>query len=150
MIQRKQTLFLLELVFLGIALLFVPNSTLVTSNSSVNICLLPLQTPYVSTAGHYLAIALNFTGIVLSVIAIFLYKHRGLQLKICYALTVLWALLGFMLGFWHFVKPGNEVLATQTNYSGVVISVFAVAAALLAARFIRKDIDLLKSADRIR
>ena|SRR6218665_3923968 len=150
MIQRKQTLFLLELMFLGIALLFVPNSTLLTSSSSVSICLLPLQEPYTSTTGHYLAMALNFAGLALTVAAVFLYKRRELQLKLCYVLAMLWALLGFMLGLCNFVQPGNDVLSVQNNYTGVVISVFAIAAALLAARFIRKDIDLLKSADRIR
>lgn len=150
MIQRKQTLFLLELLFLSIALLFVPNSSIVTHTGAVSVCLLPLPAPFISTTGHYVAMALNFAGLALTLLTIFSYKRRELQARLCYSLIVIWALIGFMTGFWTFAEQGVEVTEVQTNYSGVIISVFAILAAVLAARFIRKDIDLIKSADRIR
>ena len=150
MIQRKQTLFLLELLFLGIALLFVPNSTIVTPNSSVSVCLLPLQAPFVSSTSHYTAIALNMAGLALTLITIFLYKRRELQMKLCYVLLIIWILLAFMVVTGNFVEKGVEITTLERNYSALVISVFAMSAAMLAARFIRKDIDLIRSADRIR
>ncbi len=150
MIQRKQTLFLLELVFLGIALLFVPSATVLTPNNSQGVCLLPLPGNFMSTTWHYIAMALNFIALLLALITIFLYKKRELQYKLSYILMMLWILLTVTTGLCPLVKPGSDITGVQTNYPVVVIGLFSILAAYLAARFIRKDIDLLKSADRIR
>ena len=65
MIQRKQTLFLLEVVFLAIALLFVPSNIIVKPNTSVNLYLLPPGNAYESSIWHDLAMYLNFICLVL-------------------------------------------------------------------------------------
>ena len=140
----------MELVFLGIALLFVPNSVILLKESSVNVYLLPLKTPFASAPCHYAAILVNFLGLALSLTTIFLYKRRTLQMKLCYVSLILWCLLISLMAFCPFVTMGNGIVEVQTNYSGVIIGLFAVVAALLAARFINKDRELLKSADRIR
>ena len=139
-----------ELVFLGIALLFIPGSSIITREGSFAVCLLPLTGGFISTPCHYAAMILNFLGLGLALVAIFLFRKRELQLKFSYVSMILWCILTCVTGFCPLVEKGYNVTEVQGNYSGIIIGIFAIAAAFLAARFIRKDIDLLKSADRIR
>ncbi|MBA3683025.1 MAG: DUF4293 family protein [Bacteroidetes bacterium] len=149
MIQRKQTLFLIELIFLGLALLFVPCQNILTQTGATHVYLMPLV-DFQSTAGHLFAVILNFIGLILATITIFIYKKRTLQVKLCYALIAIWLVLPAMMLFCPFVVKTEAILEVKTNYFVVAIALFSIIAGYLAARFIKKDIDLLKSADRIR
>jgi hypothetical protein len=151
MIQRKQTLFLFLLIFLGIALLFIPCAYVINNGISHPVVLVPLeQQPFHSTAGHMAAIGLNFIMLVISAITIFLYRRRGLQVKLCYLLAVLWLVLTLMLAFCPFILTRDASETVETNYLASVTGALAIAGAILAARYIKKDIELIKSADRIR
>ena len=151
MIQRKQTLFLFQLIFLGIALLFVSVYTVVTANTKTDVYLAPLSgTELVSTGSHWVAIALNFLALVLAFVTIFLYKKRELQLKMTYVLAALWVLLTILIAATPFVLVTNADVVVEKNHFGTLISVVGVIASWFAARYIKKDIELLKSADRIR
>ncbi len=149
MIQRKQTLFLIELIFLGLSLLFVPCQDILTASAATHVYLMPLI-DFQSTTGHLFAVILNFIGLVIATICIFMYKKRELQIKLCYALLAIWVILPAMMLFCPFVVKTEVILEVKTNYFVVAIALFSIIAAILAARFIKKDIDLLKSADRIR
>lgn len=149
MIQRKQTLFLIELIFLGLSLLFVPCQTILTKTTATNIYMMPLI-DFQSTTGHLFAVILNFIGLVIATLTIFLFKKRELQIKLCYVLMVIWLILPAMMLFCPFVVKTETILEVKTNYFVVAIALFSMIAAYLAARFIKKDIELLKSADRIR
>lgn len=151
MIQRKQTLFLLQLVFFGIALLFIPCNTIVTAKGAVDVQLIPLRDSLVSSSmGHLAAVTINFIGLILSFSAIFLYRRRELQVKLSYVLLAIWLILSLMIAFCPFVNKTPDVRDVEVNYFTLIIGAFAILAAFLAARFIKKDIELLKSADRIR
>ncbi|MEO6304348.1 MAG: DUF4293 family protein, partial [Bacteroidia bacterium] len=80
----------------------------------------------------------------------FSFKKRELQVKLCYAQIVLWLVLIAMLLFCPFVTKTEAVLEISINYFVVAIGLFAIIAAYFAAHFTKKDIALLKSADRIR
>lgn len=149
MIQRKQTLFLIELIFLGLSLLFVPCQTILTKISSTNVYLMPLV-DFQSTVGHLAAVILNFMGIVLATLTIFSFKKRELQVKLCYTQLALWIVVTAMMLFCPFVVQTEAILEVQKQYFIIAIGLFAVIAAYLAAHFVKKDIELLKSADRIR
>jgi Domain of unknown function (DUF4293) len=149
MIQRKQTLFLIELIFLGLSLLFVPCQTILTKTTATNIYLMPLI-DFQSTTGHLFAVILNFIGLVIATLTIFLFKKRELQIKLCYVLMAVWLILPAMMLFCPFVLKTEAILEVQTNYFVVAIALFSIIAAYVAAHFIKKDIELLKSADRIR
>ncbi len=149
MIQRKQSLFLIELIFLGLALLFIPCQSIITANGASPVFLQPLV-DFQSTAGHYAAIAINFLALVLSTVTIFSFKRRALQVRLCYVLIVLWVILTAMMLFCPFVVKTDAITAVNVNYFVAAIGFFAIVAAYFAAHFIKKDIDLLKSADRIR
>lgn len=150
MIQRKQTLFLIELIFLASALLFVPTNIILTPADAFNVYLLPSTGNFISTSWHLLAIGLNAACLALAVVSVFLFKKRLLQIKLCYVQLVLWLGLAGILGAMPLVVMNGDITEIQNNYVGFAISLCAVIAAFLAARFIKKDIDLLKSADRIR
>jgi hypothetical protein len=149
MIQRKQSLFLIQIIFLGLSLLFVPCQNIFTKTVVTNVYLAPL-TEYQSTLGHLFAVALNFLGLIVATITLFTFKKRELQIKLCYALIAIWLVLIGMMLLCPFVVKTEEMIEVKINYFVVAIGVFSVLAAFLAARFIKKDIELLKSADRIR
>jgi hypothetical protein len=152
MIQRKQTLFLLELIFLGIAILFLPNQLIsAAKTSNFPLGFLPVKTSeFYSSPAHMAAIALNFSGIVFAFIAIFLYKKRNLQISFCYLSIVIWLTIASMVAFTSFINSTGNMIKVEKNFFAYIIAAMAILAGVLAARFIKKDIDLLKSADRIR
>lgn len=154
MIQRVQTLFLLQLVFLSVSLLFVPVQFIdgldAKLDLAVPISLLPSgPTLASSTGGHYTAIALNLLGIALALITIFIFKKRELQVKLGYVLMLVYVALAAMIAFCPFVSAENSP-TVRTNIFSYIICAVCILSAWLAIRFIKKDINLLKSADRIR
>lgn len=153
MIQRKQTLFLLELIFLSIALLFIPVTTVVTTSAeTLQLSLTPASgsAEISSSSGHMVAVGLNFIALILAFVTIFMYKKRELQVKLCYLLAFIWVVITLMIACCPFVVKTDAIASVSVNYFAGIIGVFAILAAFLAARFIKKDIELLKSADRIR
>lgn len=149
MIQRKQTLFLLQLVLFSVGMLFIPHQLIFTKLKANYVCLVPLV-DFTSTSGHLAAIAINFLGLVIASISIFLFKRRELQIKLCYILMAIWIILFALILFCPFVKSNADILEIKKNYFGYLSCPFAVLAAYFAIKFIKKDIELLKSADRIR
>lgn len=151
MIQRKQTLFLLELVFLSVSLMFVPSADVIRNDLSTNIFLIPiLNTELISTLYHSIAIALNFAALIISFAVIFLYKNRALQVRLSYVILFIWlTLLGIIL-FCPLVEKDLAIQGIVRNHFTSAIALLAVISAWLTIRFIKKDIALLKSADRIR
>jgi hypothetical protein len=146
MIQRIQTLFLLQLAFLGISLFFIPVQFLLSGTTAVNVQLLPFAG---STGGHIAAVAINGFGVLLSIITIFLFKKRELQVKLCYILIVLYLIIISMFAFCPLVaKP--EAAEIKTSAFAYIVCTVCIISAFLAARFVKKDIELLKSTDRIR
>jgi hypothetical protein len=151
MIQRKQTLYLLFLVFVGISFLFIPTQTMQVESVIYEIELVPIEAEGLkSTGSHLAATILNFIGIVLASATVFLYNKRSLQAKLCYTLSGIWIALGALIAFTPFAMSTDGSLETHKSFLALIISLFAIAAGLIAARFINKDINLLKSADRIR
>lgn len=150
MIQRKQTLFLILLIFTSIATLILPCNYLSEGQNSIGISFLstfPVQvTPSV---WHYIGLFINPLILILSFATIFLFKKRHLQVKLCYTLMLLQ--LGFtcIVSFAPMVlKPENSAL--ENSGVATMVSVLGILAAYFAAFYIKKDIELLKSADRIR
>jgi hypothetical protein len=151
MIQRKQTLFLFASAFLGVALLFIPVGTVTTNKGVTDILLIPLNNPdLTSTTGHQAAITINFITLILSFVTVFLYSKRELQIKFCYVLMLLWLVLGLMCALCPFVVKTETVVAVIVGYWGPILSFLGIVCSVMAARFVKKDIELLKSADRIR
>lgn len=151
MIQRIQTLFLLEMAFLSVSLLFIPVQIAAspTANADVSLMLLKHE-QFLSSTGHMAAVAINFTGMVLCFVTIFLYRKRELQVKLCYVLLLMNLILLAMIIFCPFVQKNAVISTVHPTPLGHIIPAVIIVSAFLAARFIKKDIALLKSADRIR
>ena len=124
MIQRKQTLFLLLSLFASGILFFYLNENKLQSNIL-----------------HYVGISVNLIASLLALITIFLFKKRTLQVKLSYALMLLQLALTLIISFTS--TSSNSGLASIIGIVGAMGAYFAV-------RYIKKDIEILKSADRIR
>jgi hypothetical protein len=150
MIQRKQTLYLFILAALNAVLLFVSNQHAMIGGVSYPIPLTPIRFQGISsTPGHIAAVYLNFAMLVLAFVAVFMYNRRTLQARLCYSIALLWVVLTAMIAFCPFVEATAEAVISL-NYLVFAVGLAGIIVAILAARLIKKDIDLLKSVDRIR
>lgn len=86
---------------------------------------------------NIIGIIINAIAALLALITVFLYKKRTLQVKLSYALMLLQLAITVIVSFG---------LLGITSIIGIIGAI----AAYFAAFYIKKDIELLKSADRIR
>ena len=146
MIQRKQTLFLLAVALIAISMFFVPFIVLAGDTHNENIFLSSVLQGY-NNSNIYYPLILNFIVIILSVIIIFLYKNRVLQYKLSNLLIVFNV---FITGLF-FILSFEVAFGTLHSYSfGAFLPIISAVFAYLAAHFIKKDEQLVRSADRIR
>lgn len=98
-------------------------------------------------------IALTIAAVIIALIpmvTIFLFKDRKLQIKLCY-LTIV-AILGFSFWLVQTAKAALGEITIQTeNYGlGIILPSLSIFFMILALRGIKKDENLIKSADRLR
>ena len=148
MIQRIQSVWLLlaALVMSGVFYFDVYHIASSTSD--------PQFVNATNIKNNFLAMALAGGSIILSLVAIFLFKNRKMQLN----LTWLNILLCIGLLFWLFVGLNNTVWSEAGVQSGIrgmlgvamFLPLIAVFLLIFALRGIRKDEKLIKSLDRLR
>ncbi|MBX3163702.1 MAG: DUF4293 family protein [Bacteroidetes bacterium] len=90
---------------------------------------------------EFIGMTFNALAALLALITIFLYKKRTLQVKLSYVLMLLQLAITLLVSFTSI--SSNSELASIIGIVGAMGAYFAV-------RYIKKDIALLKSADRIR
>jgi hypothetical protein len=145
MIQRKQSIWLLLAALLNAAVFLGANFSIETRIQNV------LQTNRYTVLQHLPSTLFILAAIVLSLIAIFLFRKRPLQMKM--SLIALLATMAYCLINWMRIK---EIFANNkliSNYSFGLASItpyFAIVFILLACLGIRKDEKLVKSLDRLR
>ena len=145
MIQRKQSIWLLLAALLNAAVFLGANFSIETRIQNV------LQTNKYSVLQHLPSTLFILAAIVLSLIAIFLFRKRPLQMKI--SLIALLATMAYCFINWMRIK---EIFANNkmiSNYSFGLASItpyFAIVFILLACLGIQKDEKLVKSLDRLR
>jgi peptidoglycan/LPS O-acetylase OafA/YrhL len=130
MIQRIQSLFLLFVVIVASAGLFMNLYTIdgvshkVLENSNMT-----LTSSLMST---------------LALVTLFMFGNRKLQIKLCYGLMVLSLILVSLMGM--------SYTSNAINFNKVLFSfpTFTFILAFLAQFFIKKDLKLVESADRLR
>ena len=148
MIQRKQTLFLLQSLFFNIALFFIPNKYFYTDLLKKNVLyLIPIVN---SSIGHYVAIIINCLMIILTLIVIFLFKKQSFQLTLSKILSFFWILLLLMILFCPFLNKETNDIKITINYFSIFICFASFLTIIFACKLIKKDIELLKSSERIR
>jgi hypothetical protein len=140
MIQRKQTLFLLGSVIISVLLFYLPIYELGNPDESVKDFSIPMN-----------ALLLILDGAIggLSLIAIFLFRTRNLQVRLCNLALLLNCVLIGLLFFW------GDTMSSGTDQKirylfGSYLPLIQVLFIFLATLYIRKDKKLVRSADRLR
>ncbi|MCX6276757.1 MAG: DUF4293 domain-containing protein [Bacteroidetes bacterium] len=104
--------------------------------------------------GSFFAIPLIFfvvVSFIFAVSAIFLYKNRPLQNRLC-TFNVLTNIVFIMVVFFFYITKIKSMTVTEPeyNYFGMVLPLISLALLILASRAIMKDEALVKSTDRLR
>lgn len=162
MIQRIQSIYLLVAMVSGFGLFLTAINTLTTNGLEFNFSLFGLhQTQGVSInyqSNSMALMVLNILFIALSILAIFMFKKRKRQILIAnISIVTLIALCvsAFVYSNTHLTKiadvlriPPNMI---SINYGiGALFPIVAIVFTFLAIRAIKKDEELVRSADRIR
>lgn len=97
-------------------------------------------------------IAVDFILVILCIVAIFMFKNRRMQKRLASSLMISSTVFVILLS-----ANSNELMKSVPGYSGegnygwgLILPFVAVVFLLLANRGIRKDEELVKSADRLR
>jgi len=131
MIQRIQTIFLLFAFGLLASLFFVPMS----ENAGV-------ATAYSESV---VLSALLATSTAVSLLTVFLYRRRMLQIRLSiFNIVVLTGFQG-LIAYYFFTKAGDAVFS-----STAVFPIVAAILTFLALRYIARDEAMVRTADRLR
>ncbi len=149
MLQRVQTLFLLAVLVLSVLLLFLPFQEINSDKDKFLLCLMPGCLNELVNSLIYFPIVINIFIIILSLVCIFLFKRRLMQIKISTGLALLSILLFGSLFAFNFLREGETIFNFQFKPAAFLPLVNA-ALAIIAGRLIKNDDNLVKSADRIR
>ena len=147
MIQRIQTVFLfLSAVFAGI-LFFTSIASFGLGNEIVSLTVFGIE----NQASALPLLILTILMLVVPFITIFMFKKRELQLKLS-SLNVFLNAVFCGLIFLFYVDKIQECLSAETiTYAfGTYIPLINMVLSILAMRWIKKDIELIKSVDRLR
>lgn len=137
MIQRIQSLFIAVIIICGCCLWIFP---------------------FVSYEGYppllmrkpadILPIA-NYLSVLLAFVCLFLYKNRKLQIRFCHIIMAVNAILFFVMMFFTNQLFDHDFEKAKFLFSAY-LPLVAIVAAYFASRYIKKDEELVRSADRIR
>ncbi len=145
MIQRIQTLFFLLAAATFIALFYLPFAFSDVSAGEM------LQDKLYTVEDHLLLGGLCILGGILSIVAIFLFKNRPLQMRIGYFIIIA-AIFIIILAIGLFINE-SQSYNSPVNISegfGIGMPVLTIVLVVLANRFIKKDENTVRSMDRLR
>lgn len=145
MIQRIQTIFLLLAGAAFGGLLALPMAS--SDPTAVGF----LADGEYDVSDHVILTILAALGILLSIISIFVFRRRLLQMRLGYLLIVVGILIP-SLAYLLFTTQAAEMPANMTvsDEFGMFLPFIAIICAGLANYFIRKDEKLVRSMDRLR
>jgi hypothetical protein len=149
MIQRIQSVLLFDIVILSVLTLFFPFVQYQSGDTVLAMSLMPQSIAPGISQLVYIPSALNIIVPLFSLYVISQYKDRPKQAKLARVLLLLiLALLTAMLAInFH---EGEQTGWTKTYLWPSFLPIASAISAFLAARFIKKDEELVRSADRIR
>lgn len=153
MIQRIQSIYLLLVAILNGLLFVLPLNEMVSGSHILRLSINGLyditEKENILVADLFPLLAIVSVSILLSVIAIFLYKNRKVQMRIAIYNSALGLGTTFLTLFYAYqISTTNE---TELGFSiGLLIPITGSILSFLAFKAIKKDDDLVKSVDRIR
>ena len=152
MIQRIQSLYLLLATALMSLTLFLPIATFVVDGQTFELTAFSLSCGEVSESTIWLGIML-ILATVLPFVAIFLFKRRTLQIRLCAVelVLLLGSLVFIALYYWLTSRmfEGFDIEHRQFGWAAPM-PIIALVLSYLASRAIFKDEVLVRSLDRIR
>ena len=155
MLQRIQSLFLLAVIMCVTILMFLPIANVVVGDNVWQLS--AFQFSDVSGSNLEGFVPIGIVAVLISVVAlitIFLFKNRGLQMKLCKLnLLLISVLLVACVFFTEIVIDKEDPIfaGAKVQYQfAVALPIVALIFNYLAIRFIKKDDDLVRSADRLR
>ena len=147
MIQRKQTLFLLAVAIIGILMFFISFIAFNRGTEPYTMNLAEGISSAVVSSNVYYPFIINTIVVILTTVVIFLYKNRVLQYKLS-NLLVLFNV--FITGLFFLLSYINVPVENISYKIGAFLPLISAVFAFLAGHFIKKDEQLVRSADRIR
>lgn len=147
MIQRIQTLYLVIVLLLSVVLFLVPvysMETLAVLNSST-----PTGLQQFTVLSNIVYLVLNSVAAVFALVSIFLYKNRTLQIRLCNLNMLIICI--FIATIFYFADHSKTNPDAMVHYEiGCYFPLIQLVFTFLAMRAIRKDDELVRSADRLR
>ena len=143
MIQRKQSLLLLGAALISLLLLYLPVYERLPAIADIKIL-----SERIDISKSAILLILNGAIGVLTLLAIFMFKTRNLQIRIC-NLSILLTCIFIGLLFFMADTMSSDKLRIHYLY-GSYLPLIQLILIYLAMRFIKKDEDLVRSADRLR
>lgn len=148
MIQRIQTLFLLVVALLSVVLYFIPVYAIPGIDTTGTATDGTVWSEYLLSSNTLLSIINGSVG-VLSLVGILLFRNRNLQLRLA---NVNLLLICILIGLLFFLADtlGTTRQAPISYRYGSYLPLIQLIFTFLASRAIRKDEELVRSADRLR
>lgn len=153
MIQRIQSIYLLVITILMILPLCLPIAQIIIPATGrfefYTYGIIQTENEFPFKTYYWLLLCINITTILIAFTTIFLYKRRPLQLRLC-IIEIILCLLTFALAWFHLYRFSKDTNVEIIYRIGFILPVIAAILSYLALRGILKDINLIKSYDRIR
>lgn len=143
MIQRIQTLYLFLIIVFSALLFFFPFQINIIGLSEIKY--IQLHLPDAINTYIFIAFIVNAIIIVGTIATILLYQNRKRQMVLCHYLSIINVLL-FLLMY----IGAHQVKGMPIYKLPFIIPVLNAVLAQIARWYIKKDEELVKSADRIR
>ena len=160
MIQRVQSVYLVLVKIFAVLFLFVPIGNVILTNEPINISIAENNLSEISAASlggewlRYFVIALAIIIMILTLITIFVYKKRLKQIKLNQINLILHILMIALTFFYidiirsHISSEGLEI---GFRYGlAILLPLISLILILMATKAIRKDENIVRSADRLR
>ncbi len=145
MIQRVQTLYLLGAVLLNLLLFYIPVYQFVPNTVIENVT----ATRNYSLSENALLTILNIGVGVLAFLAIFLFKNRNLQIRLTNLCLLLTSVLTGLLFFVADTLSGGMDMRVKYIF-GSYLPMIELIVLFIAVRYIKRDENLIRSAERLR
>ncbi len=160
MIQRIQSIYLALTAICGIILFLVPVFQLVPDITAVDTASYQMSLLSVNSIVNdvssfqmrfYPLIILNLLAVITSLTTVFLFKKRKLQIKLCGFSTLVQVLLIVLLAYDTEQLRVTIGPAHLLHFNvGAILLILPIIFLRLAGSSIKKDDDLVRSADRLR
>jgi len=145
MIQRIQTIFLFLAALAFVALFQFPFAVSDVATSGF------LADKDFDVYDNEILMILAGLGVLIALVAIFVFKNRPLQIRLSYLVIILGVLLLVVASVLFYNEGSIAFEKSQIDDSlGLYMPVLGLIFGFLAARFIRKDENIVRSADRLR